>query len=107
MRPSAHCSETNLRAGVKTKFGTIEDRECQRKGIHMRQAIRAIAIGITLSMLLWGGAASKAQSNAATPTGTVVEKTGAGIPQIEQLTGSGKNQFTQSDSTTSMLTACG
>jgi hypothetical protein len=47
----------------------------------MKQAIRTIAVGIALTLLLvCGTTASRAQSNDATMTGTVVDKTGAVIP---------------------------
>lgn len=50
----------------------------------MKQAIRTLAIAVTLTLLLFPGAtASKAQSNDATLTGTVLDKTGAVIPKAK------------------------
>jgi hypothetical protein len=50
----------------------------------MKQAIRTIEIAIALTVLLFAGiTAAKAQSNNATLTGTVVDKTGAVIPKAK------------------------
>jgi hypothetical protein len=50
----------------------------------MKHIFRTIAVGMTLMlMLLFATTASKAQSNSATLTGTVLDKTGAVIPQAK------------------------
>jgi hypothetical protein len=55
--------------------------ECQMKGIHMKKSICTVAIAMTLILLLFSAATvSRAQSNDATLTGIVVDKTGAVIP---------------------------
>jgi hypothetical protein len=52
------------------------------KGIDMKHALRTIAAGVALMVLLiFGTMTSRAQGNAATLTGTVVDKTGAVIPR--------------------------
>jgi hypothetical protein len=67
----------------------------------MKKAICMIAIGIGITMLLvCGTTAARAQSNAATLTGTVVDKTGAVIPQASILLtdeASGVTRSTRSD----------
>jgi len=67
----------------------------------MKNIVRVIAIGITITMLLVCGiTAAKAQSNAATLTGTVVDKTGAVIPQASIVLtdeASGVTRSTSSD----------
>ncbi len=50
----------------------------------MKESVRRIAIGITVVLLLvWGTTPARAQSNAATLTGTVVDTTGAVIPHAK------------------------
>lgn len=68
----------------------------------MKNTIRTMAISIALTLLLFSGATeTKAQSNAATLTGTVVDKTGAVIPQARIVAteeASGVTRSTASDS---------
>jgi hypothetical protein len=67
----------------------------------MKEAVRIIAIGITITILLVCGiTAARAQSNAATLTGTVVDKTGSVLPQASILLtdeASGVTRTTSSD----------